>query len=77
MVTFSSVLIVGFISLIQYYYQKGTLYRLRSLGERRNMDITVGKLNATITGIMVYDVKFKCLHVKIGMLSEQVSTLGC
>ncbi len=28
--------------MMQYYYQKGCLYRLRALGERHNMDITVG-----------------------------------
>ena len=30
------------VQLVKYYYQRGMLYRLRSLGERRNMDITVG-----------------------------------
>ncbi|ESN97264.1 hypothetical protein HELRODRAFT_185931, partial [Helobdella robusta] len=29
------------VQLLQYYYQIGALYRLRALGERRNMDITV------------------------------------
>ena len=29
---------------MQYYYQSGCLYRLRALGERHNMDITVGTL---------------------------------
>jgi len=29
------------VQLVQYYYQSGCLYRLRALGERRNMDITV------------------------------------
>ncbi|KAK2173207.1 hypothetical protein NP493_892g01063 [Ridgeia piscesae] len=29
------------VQLVKYYYQRGMLYRLRSLGERRNMDITV------------------------------------
>jgi len=28
---------------MQYYYQCGSLYRLRALGERRTMDITVGR----------------------------------
>lgn len=32
---------LSLVQLIQYYYQSGTLYRLRALGERRNMDITV------------------------------------
>ncbi|KAL4647663.1 transmembrane protein 120A-like [Arapaima gigas] len=29
------------VHLLQYYYQRGCLYRLRSLGERHNMDLTV------------------------------------
>jgi len=32
----------GLLQLMQYYYQSGSLYRLRALGERRTMDITVG-----------------------------------
>lgn len=31
----------SFIQLLQYYYQTGCLYRLRALGERHDMDITV------------------------------------
>ena len=31
------------LQLMQYYYQSGCLYRLRALGERHDMDITVGK----------------------------------
>lgn len=34
-------LYLGVLQLMQYYYQSGSLYRLRALGERRNMDITV------------------------------------
>lgn len=33
----------GMVSVGQFYYQRGMLYRLRSLGERHNMDITVGE----------------------------------
>ncbi|KAI3388056.1 hypothetical protein SNEBB_007255 [Seison nebaliae] len=32
---------VSFVQVLQYYYQKGTLYRLRALGEAETMDITV------------------------------------
>ena len=28
---------------LQYYYQSGCLYRLRALGERHTMDLTVGE----------------------------------
>ncbi|KAM6970377.1 transmembrane protein 120A-A isoform 2-T2 [Aplochiton taeniatus] len=31
----------SFVQFLQYYYQSGCLYRLRSLGERHNMDVTV------------------------------------
>uniref|UniRef100_A0AAQ6A3I7 Transmembrane protein 120A n=1 Tax=Amphiprion ocellaris TaxID=80972 RepID=A0AAQ6A3I7_AMPOC len=30
---------------LQCYYQSGCLYRLRALGERHNMDLTVGKIH--------------------------------
>lgn len=36
--------LTGFVQFLQYYYQSGCLYRLRALGERHNMDLTVGKL---------------------------------
>uniref|UniRef100_A0AAY3ZY29 Transmembrane protein 120A n=2 Tax=Denticeps clupeoides TaxID=299321 RepID=A0AAY3ZY29_9TELE len=32
---------INFVQFLQYYYQSGCLYRLRALGERHNMDITV------------------------------------
>ncbi|XP_060768013.1 LOW QUALITY PROTEIN: ion channel TACAN-like [Neoarius graeffei] len=32
---------INFIQFLQYYYQSGCLYRLRALGERHNMDLTV------------------------------------
>jgi len=32
-----------FVQLLQYYYQKGCLYRLRALGEKEDMDTTVGR----------------------------------
>ncbi|RVE64600.1 hypothetical protein OJAV_G00127630 [Oryzias javanicus] len=31
----------SFVQCLQYYYQSGCLYRLRTLGERHNMDLTV------------------------------------
>lgn len=33
----------GIVHFLQYYYQSGCLYRLRALGEKHNMDITVGE----------------------------------
>ena len=35
---------LGFVQLLQYYYQKGCLYRLRALGEKAEMDTTVGMI---------------------------------
>ena len=32
---------LGFVQYLQFTYQKGCLYRLRSLGERNDMDITI------------------------------------
>lgn len=39
----SPALLAGFVQFLQYYYQSGCLYRLRALGERHNMDLTVGE----------------------------------
>lgn len=36
-------MLAGFVQFLQYYYQSGCLYRLRALGERHNMDLTVGE----------------------------------
>ncbi|KAL4224085.1 hypothetical protein ACF0H5_017540 [Mactra antiquata] len=35
------ILYVAFVQVLQYYYQKGCLYRLKALGQRHDMDITV------------------------------------
>ncbi|CAM4551961.1 unnamed protein product [Leuciscus chuanchicus] len=35
----------SFVQCLQYYYQSGCLYRLKALGERHNLDLTVGALN--------------------------------
>ena len=32
---------LAFLQYLQFTYQKGVLYRLRSLGERNDMDITI------------------------------------
>uniref|UniRef100_A0A7N6B6U2 Transmembrane protein 120B n=1 Tax=Anabas testudineus TaxID=64144 RepID=A0A7N6B6U2_ANATE len=38
----------SFVQFLQYYYQSGCLYRLRALGERNQLDLTVGKLFSTM-----------------------------
>lgn len=45
----SHALLAGFVQFLQYYYQSGCLYRLRALGERHNMDLTVGKPGPSLT----------------------------
>lgn len=35
------ILYIAFVQVLQYYYQRGCLYRLKSLGQRHDMDITV------------------------------------
>jgi hypothetical protein len=32
---------LGFLQYLQFTYQKGVLYRLKSLGQRKEMDITI------------------------------------
>lgn len=44
-VTDDNCLSAGFVQFLQYYYQSGCLYRLRTLGERHTMDLTVGQHN--------------------------------
>ncbi|XP_014780336.2 ion channel TACAN isoform X1 [Octopus bimaculoides] len=39
------IMYLSFVYVMQYYYQNGCLYRLRTLGKRHGMDITVGKLS--------------------------------
>lgn len=37
----SSAFLAGIVQYLQFGYQKGLLYRLKALGERHNMDITI------------------------------------
>uniref|UniRef100_A0A674EWT0 Transmembrane protein 120B n=1 Tax=Salmo trutta TaxID=8032 RepID=A0A674EWT0_SALTR len=39
----------SFVQFLQYYYQSGCLYRLRALGERNQLDLTVGKMSSFST----------------------------
>lgn len=40
----------GCVQFLQYYYQRGCLYRLRALGERNHLDLTVGESLAPGSG---------------------------
>ncbi|XP_034746284.1 transmembrane protein 120A-like isoform X3 [Etheostoma cragini] len=64
---------IGFVQFLQYYYQSGCLYRLRALGERHNMDVTVGECSLnrfqspachrqTIFEILLFHVNCIVLH---------------
>ena len=35
------ILYTSFLQFLQFYYQQGVLYRLRALGERYDMDVTI------------------------------------
>ena len=37
----SYILYTSVLQFMQFYYQRGTLYRLRALGERYEMDVTM------------------------------------
>lgn len=37
----SYILYTSFLQFLQFYYQQGVLYRLRALGERYDMDVTI------------------------------------
>lgn len=45
-----------FVQFLQYYYQSGCLYRLRALGERHNMDLTVGGLCVLFSSLFSYSI---------------------
>ena len=52
---------VAFLQYLQYVYQKGCLYRLRSLGERNEMDITIdgGKTKFGLNCLLMVSVLFR------------------
>uniref|UniRef100_A0A672NDD7 Transmembrane protein 120A-like n=1 Tax=Sinocyclocheilus grahami TaxID=75366 RepID=A0A672NDD7_SINGR len=50
---------INFVQFLQYYYQSGCLYRLRALGERHNMDLTVGGLCVLFSSFFPYSMFFQ------------------
>jgi len=60
-------IVSGVVQLMQYYYQKGSLYRLRALGQRRSMDVTVGMFHLCYVIILNNNVKvvrcITCINV--------------
>ncbi|KAM8828562.1 transmembrane protein 120B isoform 1-T1 [Spinachia spinachia] len=68
----------SFVQFLQYYYQSGCLYRLRTLGERNQLDLTVGKLRA-IFGRSRFDPLNSWSHLqhhvwKIGVKTKRWKT---
>ena len=43
-----TLVLLGFVQFLQYYYQSGVLYRLRALGVSYTMDTTVGQYLVTL-----------------------------
>lgn len=40
---------ISFVQVLQYYYQRGCLYRLRALGEKQDMDVSVEGFQSWMT----------------------------
>lgn len=77
------VCVAGFVQFLQYYYQSGCLYRLRALGERNQLDLTVGELYTGVSvcgwgcarGVWVCSVGMRsglCLNSSSPTLADQV-----
>lgn len=56
----------GFVQFLQYYYQSGCLYRLRALGERNQLDLTVGAFACACV----------CAHTWVGAHAESIWTVA-
>jgi len=54
------VLYLSFVQFLQYYYQRGCLYRLRALGERHNMDITAEGFQSWMWKGLSFILPFLC-----------------
>uniref|UniRef100_A0A672ZFE7 Transmembrane protein 120A-like n=1 Tax=Sphaeramia orbicularis TaxID=375764 RepID=A0A672ZFE7_9TELE len=72
---------IGFVQFLQYYYQSGCLYRLRALGERHNMDLTVGEKNCLIFFFQFWQLYNSITLFRMFQLPEckewQVAMCGC
>lgn len=54
------VMYLTFVQFLQYYYQRGCLYRLRALGERHNMDITAEGFQSWMWKGLSFILPFLC-----------------
>lgn len=55
------VLYLSFVQFLQYYYQRGCLYRLRALGERHRMDITAEGFQSWMWKGLSFLLPFLCV----------------
>ena len=63
---------VAFLQYLQYVYQKGCLYRLRSLGERNEMDITIDGKNRIFCRSWWFLSRFPFLDVERSQLPPSI-----
>ncbi|RXM33902.1 Transmembrane protein 120A [Acipenser ruthenus] len=67
----------SFVQFLQYYYQSGCLYRLRALGQRHNMDLTVEGFQSWMWRGLTFLLPFLFFgHVLMCGLSFMVLFLG-
>uniref|UniRef100_A0A4W4GKZ6 Transmembrane protein 120A n=1 Tax=Electrophorus electricus TaxID=8005 RepID=A0A4W4GKZ6_ELEEL len=61
---------INFVQFLQYYYQSGCLYRLRALGERHNMDLTVEGFQSWMCRGLTFLLPFLFFgHVSVTVIS--------
>ncbi|MGH0142596.1 UNVERIFIED_CONTAM: hypothetical protein FKN15_053742 [Acipenser sinensis] len=67
----------SFVQFLQYYYQSGCLYRLRALGQRHNMDLTVEGFQSWMWRGLTFLLPFLFFgHVSTGCCPSQVQGIG-
>ena len=64
---------LALVQVAQIFYQKNNLYRLRALGQRHNMDITVGKYCTLVKYISGMYYNLLCVYEYIGYISSVYS----
>ena len=55
------ILYTSFLQFLQFYYQQGVLYRLRALGERYDMDVTIQGFHSWMWKGLSFLLPFLCL----------------
>lgn len=57
----SYILYTSFLQFLQFYYQQGVLYRLRALGERYDMDVTIQGFHSWMWKGLSFLLPFLCV----------------